>query len=58
MVRSFGGWTSINYFVFFGMTDSVEEYEALQTDKRNGFVYDTMAQFQYRPLTGTWVKLV
>jgi wyosine [tRNA(Phe)-imidazoG37] synthetase (radical SAM superfamily) len=30
MVRSFGGWTSINYFVFPGMTDSAEEYEALR----------------------------
>jgi pyruvate-formate lyase-activating enzyme len=30
MVRSFGGWASINYFVFPGMTDSVEEYEALR----------------------------
>lgn len=29
-VRGFGGWTSINYFVFPGMTDSVEEYEALR----------------------------
>jgi hypothetical protein len=29
-VNSFGGWTSINYFVFPGMTDSVEEYEALR----------------------------
>lgn len=29
-VRSFGGWTSINYFVFPGMTDSIEEYEALR----------------------------
>ncbi|MBI1343415.1 MAG: radical SAM protein [Terrimonas sp.] len=25
-----GGWTSINYFVFPGMTDSVKEYEALR----------------------------
>lgn len=25
-----GGWTSINYFVFPGMTDNVEEYEALR----------------------------
>lgn len=25
-----GGWTSINYFVFPGMTDSVAEYEALR----------------------------
>lgn len=30
VVREFGGWTSINYFVFPGMTDSVEEYEALR----------------------------
>jgi len=31
VVRSFGGWSSINYFVFPGMTDSAEEYEALRT---------------------------
>lgn len=31
VVRSFNGWSSINYFVFPGMTDSVEEYEALRT---------------------------
>lgn len=30
VVRSYGGWTSINYFVFPGMTDSVDEYEALR----------------------------
>lgn len=30
VVRDHGGWTSINYFVFPGMTDSVEEYEALK----------------------------
>ncbi|HVU55474.1 MAG TPA: radical SAM protein [Puia sp.] len=30
VVRSFDGWASINYFVFPGMTDSVEEYEALR----------------------------
>jgi pyruvate-formate lyase-activating enzyme len=30
IVRSFGGWTSINYFVFPGMTDSEAEYEALR----------------------------
>ena len=30
IVRNKGGWTSINYFVFPGMTDSVEEYEALR----------------------------
>ncbi|HVZ98080.1 MAG TPA: radical SAM protein, partial [Chitinophagaceae bacterium] len=29
-VTSYGGWTSINYFVFPGMTDSVDEYEALR----------------------------
>jgi hypothetical protein len=30
VVNGFGGWTSINYFVFPGMTDSVAEYEALR----------------------------
>ena len=30
VVKSYGGWTSINYFVFPGMTDTVEEYEALR----------------------------
>lgn len=30
VVRKYGGWASINYFVFPGMTDSVEEYEALR----------------------------
>jgi pyruvate-formate lyase-activating enzyme len=30
IVRGHGGWTSINYFVFPGMTDSVAEYEALR----------------------------
>lgn len=30
VVRSYNGWASINYFVFPGMTDSVEEYEALR----------------------------
>ncbi len=30
VVDSYGGWTSINYFVFPGMTDSVEEYDALR----------------------------
>lgn len=30
VVRRYGGWTSINYFVFPGMTDSVAEYEALR----------------------------
>jgi pyruvate-formate lyase-activating enzyme len=30
VVTGFGGWTSINYFVFPGLTDAVEEYEALR----------------------------
>jgi hypothetical protein len=30
IVHAYGGWTSINYFVFPGMTDSVAEYEALR----------------------------
>ena len=30
IVKAAGGWTSINYFVFPGMTDSEEEYEALR----------------------------
>ena len=30
IVNRYGGWSSINYFVFPGMTDSVEEYEALR----------------------------
>jgi pyruvate-formate lyase-activating enzyme len=30
-VHQYGGWSSINYFVFPGITDSIEEYEALRT---------------------------
>lgn len=30
VVRRYNGWASVNYFVFPGMTDSVEEYEALR----------------------------
>lgn len=30
VMRRYGGWSSINYFVFPGMTDSVAEYEALR----------------------------
>ncbi|MFT3903471.1 MAG: radical SAM protein [Niabella sp.] len=30
IVNGFGGWTSVNYFVFPGMTDTEEEYEALR----------------------------
>lgn len=29
IVREYGGWTSINYFVFPGVTDTPEEYQAL-----------------------------
>jgi pyruvate-formate lyase-activating enzyme len=36
IVRRYGGWTSINYFVFPGITDSAEEYEALRA-----FIRDT-----------------
>jgi pyruvate-formate lyase-activating enzyme len=30
VVRSYNGWASINYFVFPGMSDSMEEYDALR----------------------------
>jgi len=30
VMKRYGGWSSINYFVFPGMTDTVEEYEALR----------------------------
>lgn len=30
VMRQYGGWTSINYFVFPGITDSEAEYEALR----------------------------
>ncbi|MEL7123532.1 MAG: radical SAM protein [Bacteroidota bacterium] len=30
IVNKYGGWTSLNYFVFPGVTDSDEEYEALR----------------------------
>ena len=29
IVKKYGGWASINYFVFPGMTDSIAEFEAL-----------------------------
>ncbi len=29
VVKDYGGWASINYFVFPGMTDSIAEYDAL-----------------------------
>jgi len=30
VVRRYGGWSSINYFTFPGMTDNIDEYEALR----------------------------
>ncbi|MBS1668350.1 MAG: radical SAM protein [Bacteroidetes bacterium] len=44
VVRSFGGWASINYFVFPGMSDSVEEYEAL----RKLIIETDMSMIQWR----------
>jgi wyosine [tRNA(Phe)-imidazoG37] synthetase (radical SAM superfamily) len=31
IVKRYGGWTSINYFVFPGITDTEDEYEALKS---------------------------
>lgn len=44
VMRSYGGWTSINYFVFPGMTDTVEEYEAL----RNLIIETDLKMIQWR----------
>lgn len=44
VVRSYGGWASINYFVFPGMTDSIEEYEAL----RNLIIDTDLSMIQWR----------
>ena len=46
VVRSYGGWTSINYFVFPGMTDSEEEYEAL----RKLIIETDLSMIQWRTL--------
>ena len=35
IVNKYGGWTSINYFVFPGVTDSESEYEALRKTIKN-----------------------
>ncbi len=43
-VRSYGGWASLNYFVFPGMTDSLEEYEALRELIR----YTGLSMIQWR----------
>lgn len=44
IVREHGGWASINYFVFPGMTDSVAEYEAL----REFIKYTDISMIQWR----------
>lgn len=44
IVRKHGGWASINYFTFPGMTDSVEEYEAL----REVIKYTDLSMIQWR----------
>ncbi len=44
VVRGYGGWTSINYFVFPGVTDSVAEYEAL----RNLIIDTDLQMIQWR----------
>ncbi|MFM9984332.1 MAG: radical SAM protein [Flavobacteriales bacterium] len=44
IVRQYGGWASINYFTFPGMTDQPEEYEAL----RNWIRYSDLSMIQWR----------
>jgi hypothetical protein len=44
IVNRYGGWTSINYFVFPGMTDSVAEYEAL----REVIIHTGLKMIQWR----------
>jgi len=44
VVRNHGGWASINYFTFPGMTDSVEEYEKL----RELIQYTDLSMIQWR----------
>ncbi len=44
IVRQHGGWASINYFSFPGMTDSVDEYEAL----REVIKYTDLSMIQWR----------
>jgi len=52
VVRSYGGWASINYFVFPGMTDSVEEYEALRNLIRETGI--TMIQWRNFNIDPDW----
>lgn len=44
IVRKYGGWASMNYFAFPGMTDSVAEYEAL----REVIKYTDLSMIQWR----------
>jgi pyruvate-formate lyase-activating enzyme len=44
IVRQYGGWASINYFTFPGMTDQEEEYEAL----RKLIKYTDLSMIQWR----------
>lgn len=44
IVRKYGGWASINYFTFPGMTDQPEEYEAL----RDWIRYSDLSMIQWR----------
>ena len=44
IVRKYGGWASINYFTFPGMTDQREEYEAL----REWIKYSDLSMIQWR----------
>lgn len=44
IVRDMGGWTSINYFVFPGMTDNVEEVEQLL----KAIEYTNLSMIQWR----------
>jgi pyruvate-formate lyase-activating enzyme len=44
IVRQYGGWASINYFTFPGMTDQQEEYEAL----RDFIKYADLSMIQWR----------
>jgi hypothetical protein len=44
IARQYGGWASINYFTFPGMTDQQEEYEAL----RDWIRYSDLSMIQWR----------
>ena len=44
IVNEYGGWTSLNYFIFPGVTDSQEEYEAL----RKVIKYTGLKMIQWR----------